>query len=259
MGLREWRGLRSPGLPRRSMGRSAARAIVWLRGPRLLPQPSAADQSAGGSERACASSAPGRAPPHLPAPLPREFVKQISLIAQAEEFVEEKSRGNSPPLGHPFPTSPGTWAESERVPPHRCPLPALREAATPTPAGRSCRVSSGHPCRLGDVPCSTSSALGRSRPLSSRPWGQTLSPNTVTPGPAVCPCRLAFSIAWLRPSLEIAFVSHRGQPLTPNPVGLAGVWDKSPGLAAALYQVGPVAAALPRSEDARPGTCPRSH
>lgn len=177
MGLRECRGLQSPSLPRRLVGRSAARAVVWRRGPRLLPQPSAADQSAGGSEQACASSAPGRAPPHLPAPLPREFVKQISLIAKAEEFVEEKSRGNSPPLGHPFPTSPGDMGRERAGPSPQVPRPpALREAATPTPAGCSCRVSSGHPCPHRDVPCSTSSELGRSRP--SRP------------GPGVRPCHL---------------------------------------------------------------------
>jgi len=132
-------------------------------------------------ERACASSAPGRAPPHLPAPLPREFVKQISLIAPAEEFVGEKSRGNSPPLGHPFPTPPGS--SSGRAGPSPSP---------PSSVGCSCGVSSGHP-----GPRSTSSQPGHPRPLPCCRRG--LPPDAVTRGTAACPRRLAFPAARLSP------------------------------------------------------------
>lgn len=75
-------------------------------------------KGAGGEGAGLCEQRPGCAPPHLPAPLPREFVKQISLIAQAKEFVGEKSRGNSPPLGHPFPASLGAAGAERAGPPH---------------------------------------------------------------------------------------------------------------------------------------------
>lgn len=137
------------------------------------PAKRAADQRRGaGRQRACVSSAPGRAPPHLPAPLPWEFVKQISLIAQAEEFVGEKKPGKFPSSGPPLPRFPPGAAGGERAGPSLHPLPppapALRKAATPTPAGRSCGVSLGHPCLHGDVP--PLDLLGARSPTSpSRP------------------------------------------------------------------------------------------
>lgn len=168
----------------------------------------------------------------------------------------EKKAGEIPLLwATPSPLPPGQPVESEQVPPHTPPL-APREAATPTPAGCSCGVSSGHPCMHGDVPRSISSEPSHPHPLSS---SRTQSLNAVTPSTAVCLCRLAFSIAWLSPPWKRPLRAARGQPLTLNPVGLASVWDKSLGLAAALYRVGTVAAALPRREDARPGACPGSH
>lgn len=105
-------GTRGKGLPRAGcpQGPGHFRGASWPRPQGTAPVPPRSAlliKGAGGEGAGLCEQRPGRAPPHLPAPLPREFVKQISLIAQAKEFVGEKSWGNSPPLGHPFPASPG--------------------------------------------------------------------------------------------------------------------------------------------------------
>lgn len=116
-------GTRGKGLPRAAcpQGSGRFRGTSWPRPQGTAPvrrRSALLIKGAGGEGAGLCEQRPGRAPPHLPAPLPREFVKQISLIAQAEEFVGEKSRGNSPPLGHPFPASPGAAGAERAGPPH---------------------------------------------------------------------------------------------------------------------------------------------
>lgn len=162
---------------------------VWLRGSTRLPRPSALlIKGTGRRAQACASSTPGRPPPHRPAPLPREFVKQISLNCTSPGVWWRKKPGNSPPLGHPFPASPAALVRSSRVSPRLC--------GTPAPAGSSCRVSSGHSCLH-----STSSEPGHPQPISSSLRGWTLSPDAVTPGTSTASvCRLLdVSPPWKRP------------------------------------------------------------
>lgn len=206
-------GTRGKGLPRAACpqgpGHFRGTAWPWPRGTAPVPRRRALlIKGAGGEGAGLCEQRPGRAPPHLPAPLPREFVKQISLIAQAKEFVGEKKPGKFPSSGPPLPRFPrGSRRRVSRSSPRP---PALREAVTLTLAGRSCGLSSCHPCLRKDVPCSTSSQPGHTHSLPSSPRGQTLSPNAVTPSTAVCPSRLAFSIAWL---------STPGNGLCEPPVG----------------------------------------
>lgn len=119
--------------------------------------------SGGRGDGACASRAPGCMPPHLPAPLPGEFVKQISLIAQAEEFVVGKKKkkkreklGKFPSARPPLPRPCGCrrFAGMQHV-------SAPRGGSDPA-AG----VSSGHPGLRGDGP--RSSAAARAGSLGPR-------------------------------------------------------------------------------------------
>lgn len=107
----------------------------------------------------------------------------------------EKKAGEFPLLwATPFPLPPGQPAQSEQVLPT---TPGSAGGCDPDACGAQLRGVLMSPLPMQGRPLLDLFAGGSHTfpPVQTR--GQSLSPNAVTPSTAVCPSRLAFSIAWL--------------------------------------------------------------